>query len=95
MIVWTVEDGAAAQTEGWGIFECYGSDNGPFQLCRIDDPEVFAADLGAQILRTWTDDTEVWEFVRSSGSDLHTKALAFLREQNPAEYESIMQWGAA
>jgi hypothetical protein len=73
-------DETQALTEGWSIFECWGSDNGPFQLQRVDEDEVF------------TRDDEAWAFVvgkAREGSAYHKAALDFLRANNPIEIASM------
>lgn len=93
-ITWTTEDSAAAITEGWEIFECDGSDNGPFQICKLDAPEAWAGVCGVDTVPpALEDDTDAWVLVRDTESALHTKALAFLAQENPKEYEAIQRWG--
>jgi hypothetical protein len=87
MIEWTNEDSRAAYDEGWDIFDSEGSQNGPWQIQKFDDP-----DSGPQV---FTEDTDAWVQVRtraSEGSALHIKALAFLRQYNPQEADAIERW---
>ena len=49
MISWTRSDSIAATAEGWDVFECIGSDNGPWQLQRDDELEVFEDDPAAWV----------------------------------------------
>lgn len=91
-LVWTDEDSKAANIEGWDLFDCDGSDNGPLQLCKIDDPELWSQDREVDIKKTWDEDTEAWVHVWNNPSDLHTKALAILKVANPIEYQAIEQW---
>jgi hypothetical protein len=73
-------DNTQAESEGWSIFVCFGSENGQFQIQRIDEMEVFSSD------------DEAWELVVSkarSGSEYHRSALQYLRESNPIEWDSI------
>lgn len=79
-------DSDLAQAEGWDIFEASGSIanvNGDreFQLQRIDETQVFPGD------------EEAWHHVYTqahAGSALHRRALIFLRERSPAEFEAII-----
>lgn len=69
-------DNGQAYMEGWSIFECWGSDNGPFQLQRVDELEEFPSD------------DEAWTFVigkAREGSAYHKGALDYLRAHNPME----------
>lgn len=36
-----------AKKEGWGIFECYGSEEGFIQIQKIDDEDKFKNDMEA------------------------------------------------
>ncbi|WPE19908.1 hypothetical protein [Shinella zoogloeoides] len=75
-----------AITEGWAIFECDGSENGPFQAMKDDDQDVFATD----------DEVFVHIVARAAeGSEYHLKALEFLRVHNPIEHAAITQGKAA
>lgn len=81
---WSRTHFAAASLEGWGVFECVGSANGPWQIQRLDD----ASDVpGAPQL---DDDEAAWRRVLQGGQPHHVAALAFLRAHNPIEYESVM-----
>lgn len=86
---WTAEDAAMADAEGWGIFECFGSDNGPWQLQKFDDPDITD---DAPTPYPFLTDTDVWVRVRTGTTPLHRKALAFLSEHNPQEYRAIIAW---
>jgi hypothetical protein len=92
VLAWTDADHDAANSEGWDLFDCDGSENGPVQLCKIDDPEAWAEDRGVTITQTWQADNEAWVYVWTNPSDLHTKALAMVKAENPVEYEAIEQW---
>lgn len=84
---WTNDDADAAYHEGWGLFECDGSLNGPWQIQRFDDPDTWPAEHGRPY--PFDDDTDVWRLIRGGNTPLHRKALDFLIEQNPQEYASI------
>jgi hypothetical protein len=87
--VWTKEDSEAAQTEQWDIWDCTGSDNGQWQLCRIDFPEKD----GASVPNLWNEDVEVWlHVVQAASGDAnspHYRALQFLEFHNPDEINAI------
>ena len=66
--------------EGWDIFLCYGSDDGDFQIQKIDGTHTFRTDLGALF------------FVKTMAtmkSIRHRRALDFIRIANPKEIERI------
>ncbi len=80
-IEWTNENSNNASKEGWNVFDCIGSENGSFQIQRNDEDEIFF------------DDKQVWLFIKEQaekGSQLHQKALSFIKENNIAEYNSII-----
>lgn len=90
---WTKGDSWAALNEGWDIFECDGSANGPYQICVLEEPYLIE-ELGYED-KKFPSDNEVWVRVRnlaSAGSPLHLKALQFVRTENPKEYEAIQNW---
>jgi hypothetical protein len=73
-------DNTRAFGEGWGIFDCEGSANGPWQLQKIDEDFAFPSD------------TEAWQFVSkqvASGSLYHILAMRFLDVNNPTEFAAI------
>jgi hypothetical protein len=76
-------DNKQAYSEGWGIFECSGSENGPYQIQRLDQEAILA------------DDDAAWRLVADKarkGSRYHRKALAFVRKNNPIEWSVIGQF---
>lgn len=78
-------DNTQAADEGWGVFECDGSDNGPWQIQRDDEAELFE------------DDDAVWLHVlqrAKAGSDYHQAALGFVKEHNPIEASNIATFAA-
>ncbi len=77
-------DGMQAISEGWGIFECFGSENGDYQLQRIDEDEKFK------------DDRDAWLFVYNmahKGSNYHIQALDYLSIVNETEYDCVIRYG--
>lgn len=76
-------DNGPAGEEGWGIFDCEGSENGPYQLQRFDEEAIFE------------DDAQAWKFVADkakAGSEYHVSAFAYLKANNPIEYDSITKF---
>lgn len=78
----------AVWREGWGIFDCDGSDNGPFQICRIDSVDD---DDVPQL----EDDSAAWRIVlnrAAEGSAIHRAALQFVKDNNRIEYDAIAKF---
>ena len=74
-------DNAIAFDQGWGIFDCYGSENGPWQLQRLDESDRFLTDI------------EAWRLVvdqAAAGSAYHQTALQFIADHNPIEHDCII-----
>ncbi len=94
VVEWTPADELAAMPEGWGIFDCDGSENGPWQIQKFDDPDDLAERITATVGRLWKEDNEAWMHVWSVESALHRKAIAFIRAMNPQEWEAIERWAA-
>lgn len=91
---WTEEKADAAEREGWFIAECEGSENGPWQLQRFDEPEVW--DLAPHPY-PFKEDTDVWEHVvrrAREGSWLHYKAYEVISFLNPKEFTAMQEWVA-
>ncbi|MFN3623980.1 MAG: hypothetical protein ACK4TP_07950 [Hyphomicrobium sp.] len=89
-------DNTQAFDEGWGIFDCDGSENGPWQIQRIDNPEDMEPPPPYAEPVFLLDD-HAWDFVRreaAKGSAYHKAALDFICEHNPQEYNLIMQRAA-
>ena len=86
-LAWTRVHSAQAILEGWDIFECWGSYDGPCQIQRIDFPEDGEGHL--------SDDSDAWELVwygAMAGSPLHHRALNFIARNNPAELQVIARY---
>ncbi|MEY9247612.1 hypothetical protein [Bradyrhizobium elkanii] len=74
-------DSNIAFDQGWGIFDCDGSENGPWQLQKLDESDRLRNDL------------EAWRLVvdyANAGSEYHKKALQFLADHNPIEHRCII-----
>lgn len=73
-------DNTQAFEEGWGIFDCEGSENDQWQLQKSDEDAVFASDEDA------------WLFVVDhaiAGSAYHIAALDWLERHAPMELDCI------
>ena len=88
-VTWTRTDSKLSMRDGWLISLAHPSNRAPeYQLQRFDEDRH----------DRFQDDGEAWEHVYArslQGSRLHKKALAYLEEQNPAEYRSIVDFGKA
>ncbi|MFG1270541.1 hypothetical protein V5F40_21565 [Xanthobacter sp. DSM 14520] len=74
-------DNTQAADEGWVICECFGSEDGPWQMQRLD--ERFSTDGDA-----WLHVVQQAE----EGSVYHSEALEFLRRNNPREHAAIRRF---
>lgn len=84
MLEWTTQDDTDSINQGWGLFYSIGSENGPWQLQRIDDPEE-----GEPIFE---DDAQAWEFVYKQflvGDKLASKLFNFLSQNCMEEFLRI------
>lgn len=72
----------AASREGWTVSECDSENDTPFQLQALDEVGIFESDDHA-----WT---HVVTNARN-GDVLALKALAFIRNCSPNEYEFIVK----
>lgn len=75
----------AADAEGWGVFDSYGSVSGPLQIQRCDERDTFETDEDA-----WE---HVWRRAQE-GSAVHQAALDLVKAENPMEYRAIEHWVA-
>jgi hypothetical protein len=89
---WTPDDSQAAMAEGWDVFAVMDVEE-PWQIQRLDDPaEDDRVDFDEP---KFDDDVEVWRHLveqAAAGSPLHQKALDFMAEHNPAEWDVIVYW---
>lgn len=77
-IKWTPEDSKAAESEGWNVFFASPTDDeGDYRIERIDEAEIFESDFA------------VWNHLAWNKSPLHLKAIAFIKHENPTEYNTI------
>ena len=83
-IKWTCADDAEAQREGWTIFHTTGS-HGPHRIERLDAARLFPNDHAARVHVIGR---------AACGSPIHKKALAVIKETDPAEWEALERAGA-
>lgn len=79
--IFSATDHLAATAEGWGIFAVDGDDT-ELQLQRLDESDTFRSD------------DEAWEFVITkavSGSGLHQRAIAYIKQTSPDEFERFVK----
>ncbi len=84
---WTQKNSIAAELEGWNVFSSFGSENGDWQIQKVDDPD--------DGMPRFESDNAVWLHVyrrAGEGSQLHKDALAYVKEHNRMEYDSIMKY---
>lgn len=75
---------AAAHLEGWAVFTCSGSDNGPYQIQRLDAPDEGEAELAT--------DEAAWLLVIRGIEPHHIAPMNFIKEHNPQEWEAISKF---
>jgi len=92
-MIWTIEHRYAARAEGWDIFECDGSANGPWQVQRFDDARYHTLTDGSHPPQL-NDDDAAWVLVASRVKPHHVAALAFLQANNPQEYDHIVAFAS-
>jgi hypothetical protein len=84
---WTPADSLRASIEGWDIFANAGASNGAYLLQACSDkPARFDGDMSA------------WRHVSAraaAGSELHTRAMDFLKGKNLQEYRRVVENTAA
>lgn len=90
---WVPTDSRAACLEGWDVWDSAGSDDGPFQIQFLAEPELL--DLGYTAPK-FDGDTDAWVHVREQAlvhhSELHQRALLFIEHNNSLEYARVMLW---
>lgn len=85
---WQRKHGEAAAREGWSMFDADGSDNGRWQLCRIDDAEEWSLSQGYPVPQL-SCDGDAWIIVRRGVGEHHRSALELLAIVNTAEVKAI------
>lgn len=78
---WLYRHAAAARKEGWSIFDCSGSDNGRWQICRIDSPDDDEGELES--------DRDAWDLVAKGTEPHHVAARDFIRAHNDVEWRAF------
>lgn len=82
---WDAFTSLSASVDGWDIFPGFGESKvRPFMLERRTELGTFASDEAA-----WR---HVWAKAEA-GSDLHVRALAFLKRHSPVEHAEIRKHG--
>ncbi|MBN3761362.1 hypothetical protein [Burkholderia sp. Ac-20365] len=84
---WTGQMYDLAHAEGWGVFECDGSANGPWQICKNDHAEV-----GADVILV--SDDIAWKIVMEGHKPHHEAARAFIQQNNPLEWAAMSRYMA-
>lgn len=89
---WTIADSDAAWKEGWDIFDCDGSENGRWQICRIDDPEDWQECHKLSFRPpTLSNDDDAWAIVINGEEDHHQRALFFIQAHNKIEWKCLVE----
>ena len=84
-IGWTANDQKLAEKQGWGIYPSQWRGATPFQLQAKEYDSCFK------------NDPDVWVFVFLTShfsNKVAAKAINFLREHSPYEYESIIHFAS-
>lgn len=81
---WMREHATAARAEGWALNASDGSDNGPWQIQRIDDPAQTPVHLA--------NDRAAWAIVMNGTRAHHMAARDFVQHANPAEWRAMCEW---
>ena len=83
MIKWTAEDDLRATAEGWGLFATDSS----LQLQADYESGVFVSGTTAHDDLAWF---HVYEEA-NKGSGFHRRALNYIQQESPVEYNLIME----
>lgn len=67
-----------AKKEGWGLFECFGSTHGKWQVQHFDEGPL-------------KNDAEAWDIIVNGDKPHHKSLLYFIRYFNPSEYNRIVK----
>jgi hypothetical protein len=89
LVEWPSVHSDKAVREGWDIWDSEGSDNGHWQVQRIDDPSAFVEATGFAPPKLVSDD-DAFRIVANSNQPHHIAAREFLKTHNPKEYHSVM-----
>jgi hypothetical protein len=90
--VWEDTHSEAATAEGWDIFDCEGSENGPWQVQKIDDLEG-ATTASGFVVPDLMQDLVAWRLVVAGKAPHHIAARAFIQHHNRREWLAML--GAA
>ena len=91
VVEWPSEHSDKAVREGWDIWDSEGSENGRWQVQRIDDPETFARATGFTPL-ILASDADAFRIVANGILPHHLAAREFLMAHNPMEYQAVMRF---
>lgn len=83
---WTHDLRMAALREGWDIFDSRGSDAGPIQVQRIDDPEDLDFEFKVPYLEN---DDHAMLIVRTGTGEHHKVARQIIATHNPEDFERM------
>lgn len=85
---WEPRHADAARKEGWSIWDCNGSENAPWQICKFDCPDE--ADSGEL-----AEDCDAWRLVCEGTGEHHQLAREFLTLFVPnTELVFVAKWYA-
>ncbi|MFK4131929.1 hypothetical protein ACI2KR_06495 [Pseudomonas luteola] len=90
-VQWPSEHSNAAVREGWDIFES-SSENGPWQIQKIDDPSCYSELVGK--IPELADDEDAWDIIVKGTQPHHLAAKEFIKANNPIEWAAIQKWVA-
>lgn len=76
-----------AAKEGWSIFDCDGSDNGPWQIQGFDCPSDWIGIAGFE--PPCLTDNDAWLIVMKGEEEHHRIAREFIKQANPVEYKAM------
>jgi hypothetical protein len=86
---WSREDYECAAREGWGLFKTSNSENGDWQVQRLDDALDASEAFGFAVPQLDNDES-AWALFRAAyerGESHAVKLYGFLREHSPAEFQ--------
>jgi hypothetical protein len=72
-------DNKLAEREGWGLYDCFGSESGTPQVQRNDDADILESD------------TDAWAIVANGDKPHHIAVKEILAQNNPEELNRIQQ----
>jgi hypothetical protein len=79
----------AATREGWGLFDCDGSEHSRWQLQRIDCAADVPCATGEPRPAQLASDDDAWRIVWHGTGAHHVAAREFLQAHAPAEWAAL------